>query len=57
MKETTLNEEQIAAVAKLRTGRCIFAYKDGKHTRMETENGRSPYVWRKGRWVEMVLPK
>ena len=56
MKQTTLNDEQMKAVAKLGTGLCIFAYVDGKQTRMETERGLSPYVWRKGRWVKMVVP-
>lgn len=56
MTETTLSPEQHVGVSLLGTGPCIFAYLDGGCVRMETEFGRSPYVWRHGRWVEMVDP-
>lgn len=48
-----LPQQMLAQARTLQTGAVIFAYKDGTAVRMETENGRHTYVWRRNGWKQM----
>lgn len=53
IQEIEPTEEMVEAARLLKTGKIIYCYRDGTSIRMETENGRDPYVWRDNEWRPM----
>ena len=52
-EEITPTHKMNQEAEKLKTGKILFAYKDGNNICMETSRGKNPYVWQNDSWVTM----